>query len=401
MAKFLFSRIKDGHLYVGPSPAVKKQIGQSKFFPAKLYFQDSVVYVSASNDPSLPVGSEVTYINGKAMYSIKKELLDYIVSDGNIKTKKNYVLDNYFHLYYRLIFGEQEQFRVAYKDSLGKTGIMRPIAALHERDFPKIKENVDTGKLLQLSFKNQTAIFTIKTFDKAELNDRKENFPTFLERSFAEIKQRKCKNLVLDLRGNGGGRDLYGSLLYSYLIRRTSAYYKDLYASTTDLPFKKFSDSVSSYNNLNKSMLVRASRHGVQGYRLKKKAHPNLKKIKPKKNHFKGQVWVLTNGLSFSTTSEFCSVMKRHNRARFVGEETGGAYEGNSGMTFMWVLPNTGIPISFGLIEYDLGEPANNSMIGRGVIPDYTVKPTIKQLLSGEDVEMEFVLKKIADGGNK
>ena len=58
--------------------------------------------------------------------------------------------------------------------------------------------------------------------------------------------------------------------------------------------------------------------------------HPNLGIQQPSQPNFSGQVVVLMNGGSFSTTCEFLSNLHDRKRAIFVGEEAGGGYFGNS-----------------------------------------------------------------------
>jgi hypothetical protein len=54
------------------------------------------------------------------------------------------------------------------------------------------------------------------------------------------------------------------------------------------------------------------------------------------------------------------------------------------------ILPNTGIRVRIPLVRYSMavsGYPPD-----RGIIPDYPFSPTIQDLLSGKDVELDFVI---------
>jgi C-terminal processing protease CtpA/Prc len=93
----------------------------------------------------------------------------------------------------------------------------------------------------------------------------------------------------------------------------------------------------------------------------------------PRAPVFTGRLWILIDGGTFSTAAEFCSVARSLKRGTFIGEETGGTYEGNTSGTFaILTLPHTGIRAIVPLVRYRLAvtPPAHP---GRGIIPDYAV----------------------------
>ena len=164
------------------------------------------------------------------------------------------------------------------------------------------------------------------------------------------------------MRENGGGRDVYGSLLYSYLTDKPFPYYRSLALKTKILSVED---------------------------------HPNLKIQKPSDNNFKGNVFVLTTGMSFSTTSEFCAIAKSNNRAVFIGEETGGGYYGNNSGDFEdVVLPNTKIVVTIPTKKYIMDVKAV-VLKDRGIIPDFEIQPEIGDIINKRDKSIEFVLQLI------
>ena len=121
--------------------------------------------------------------------------------------------------------------------------------------------------------------------------------------------------------------------------------------------------------------------------------HPNWGTQQPNKPHFAGKVYILINGNSFSTTSEFLSHAHARKRAEFIGEESGGGYYGNtSGPGAFISLPNTKLQAYVPLMGYYMAV-RDYKAASRGVVPDHPVKYTIDELLTGSDKELALALE--------
>ena len=127
------------------------------------------------------------------------------------------------------------------------------------------------------------------------------------------------------------------------------------------------------------------------------------KLIKPQKEYFKGNIYILIDGWSFSGASDFCAIAhyNAHDRITFIGEETGGAYNGNnSGDWLKLILPNTQIQVSIPIRSYLLAV-FDYPYFDRGVIPDFKVIPDIEDILKSKDTQLEFTLKLIERRSSK
>lgn len=173
--------------------------------------------------------------------------------------------------------------------------------------------------------------------------------------------------MVIDLRGNGGGRDDYGALLFSYL---------------TNQPFRYFSSvSTTSYQ-------VKSADNDLLGWQ------------QPNDNPYSGKVVFLTDGRCFSTTADFCAIAKRNNRGVFVGEETGGAFYGNtSGQTSNCKLKNSLIGITIPRFKY-VNAVLEIQEQGRGVKPDFPVVFSVQDLLQRNDRLLQKALE-VVGGVNR
>jgi C-terminal processing protease CtpA/Prc len=126
-------------------------------------------------------------------------------------------------------------------------------------------------------------------------------------------------------------------------------------------------------------------------YRMVK--HPNWGMQQPSQPGFTGKVYILINGNSFSTTSEFLSHAHARKRAEFIGEESGGGYYGNtSGPGAILTLPNTKLQAYVPLMGYYMAV-RNDKAANHGVVPDHAVKYTIDELVAGNDKELALALE--------
>jgi hypothetical protein len=84
------------------------------------------------------------------------------------------------------------------------------------------------------------------------------------------------------------------------------------------------------------------------------------------------------------------SILKNAQRADFIGEESGGTMEGNTSLGYVRLtLPNTKIRIEIPLTKTGL---AVEFIKGRGVLPDYYIKPKIEDVIDGVDTELSFTM---------
>ncbi len=102
----------------------------------------------------------------------------------------------------------------------------------------------------------------------------------------------------------------------------------------------------------------------------------------------------MINGYSFSASSILSTQLQANNRAVFVGEETGGAYNGTvAGIYKMYLLPASKIKIRIGLMQIEA--PFKQQPDGFGNKPDVEILPTVKDRRLGKDPELDWILNDI------
>ena len=107
------------------------------------------------------------------------------------------------------------------------------------------------------------------------------------------------------------------------------------------------------------------------------------------KDHYNGRLWVLIDGATFSSAALFTAALKEQcSQAKFIGRETAGAQEGCNGLTIQHLtLPYSKIRIDFPLAR--LASVAKSYKKGRGIIPDYPVTYTAKDVVAGNDCDLQ------------
>jgi len=86
--------------------------------------------------------------------------------------------------------------------------------------------------------------------------------------------------------------------------------------------------------------------------------------------------------------------LKSSTRTTFVGEETGGAYNGTvAGIMPSVKLPNSDIKITIGLLV--VAPFHKTTLEGRGIFPDKEIVPTIVDYINGKDPELDWILEDI------
>ncbi len=403
----LTHQIHCGHTSFAMSKGWSKFIKNKRIPSFPLYVKlwgDTVVVTGNINlkDPVIKRGTLLTSINGIRNHELIEKMFQYLPLDG-YSDNVNYVrLSNNFPYYHRNIFGIFKNYQIGFIDSAGKerTALLPMYNPFPDTSgkkqkkaqSPKVprqkfkKEQRESYRMLEIDSSMQTAFLFLHTFSNGEGR----HLRSFIKRSFEKIKQQQIKNLIIDLRSNGGG-DVTMYVKLTQFIRHTIFKISDSsYSVAKNLaPYTSYIRH-GFFNNIGLLFVTKKHRDGNYhfGYWERHVFHPKIT------NHFNGKVHVLTNGPTFSASTLFCNAVKGQSNVTIVGEETGGGWHGNSGI----MIPEIILPITklrvrlplFKLVQFN-HVPKN----GRGVSPDIFVPPTVDGVRKNIDRKMEIVKEMI------
>ncbi len=115
---------------------------------------------------------------------------------------------------------------------------------------------------------------------------------------------------------------------------------------------------------------------------------------------YRGRLYVLTNAGSYSASTCFPAAIVRNRRGVVVGRETGTAYHYMTALKSASIrLPNSGFQFSVPLVRLVYDTTRNERIpYGRGVLPDYPVDLTRRELFEAPDSILQYALRLIAEG---
>ncbi len=397
---YVIAKIKCGHTSVRASKAASRYNSlRDSSFPlfVKIWPDTAVVTMNLNRrDSDVSRGVILKSIENRPMDFVVDSLFTYLSADGNNTTHKYQTLSNgsNFRSMYAVVFGVNSQTKVTYIDSTErlKTSsitLFKPAPdSLRSFNMPKLSRS-QRKKLQRESVRNLKVDSTLNTaFMEVNSFTKGNGLRKFFRRSFRSLQNDDIANLVVDMRGNGGGSVVLSNLLTKYIANKPFKIADSLYAIKRSSRYGKYQE----HRLINWLFLV---------FFTRKKSDHNYhfaffenKYFKPKrKHHFSGTTYILTGGNTFSAASLFTKSLIKQDDVIVVGEETGGGAYGNTAWLIPDVtLPNTGVRFRLPLFRMIIDKDAQK---GRGVMPEVEVLPTVNSIRSGVDFKMEKVKEMI------
>lgn len=399
----LADNVKDGHLTIH----YPKMDTIPPMFPLLLKILDGKFYTD-TDDFDIPVGSEIIAIDNIDGEQLLTLMLKYAPSDGFNLTKKYRQIESEFGILHYYEFGEKNNYVVKYEvpdgtiktsniksqafESIGKRNIYRNsyFSSYHKNRAEHFEKKIHQKMpfVYYLDTIN-TAVLTVNSFgiDPKEFKDA-------LVAIFAEIRKKKVDNLIIDIRQNNGGYRINAINLFSFIT--TQPFQQRISESiiTTTLPEKEYViHSLSDYGDFCENYFASAEK-GADRWVLREDHARN--EMTPYKKPYKGKVFVLIGGITYSAGSAFALSAKNSSSITLAGEETGGGYYFHTGQyPALYELPNSKIVVRMSMVKIDHYVEDKSVSPGNGILPDFEVKLTPTDLMNGKDTQLDFIIKQI------
>ncbi|MGN7786544.1 S41 family peptidase [Niabella sp. 22666] len=395
--------IKDVHLNLRWSADNGKEaIKATRFFPLPVLIERERMFVN-TKETSLPFGSEIIAVNHQPVASILNKMSPQIYADGYIKTATDRFFGE-FQTAFSLNNYDCKTYVIDYKEASGKEVKQATLSSKNASEGTHSSRHAFFPvNILQRSFliysdfddHTRSAVLTVNSFNLNESYAYKE-FSNF----FREVNKRGYKNVIIDIRSNGGGNPNISALLYSFISLKPFRNIFNYRTRTIDIAYpeyaitngRKMSDEdIQDQKNFLYQRYDKDDKTGfyIGNTRLRE---GQLENFPPDKDAFKGNVYVLTGGGTVSAATYFASLVQKNNRGLIVGKETGSGENATTAAWFLtYELPGTKSVLTVPMSElYFFNAVADK---GRGVMPDkeLPIEQFINYMKDGKDPEMTFV----------
>ena len=397
----IVTKIGCGHTFMNLPSATVASLNESTYFlPLNIFYAHEQLYINELffNDFKIPKGSKLVSINGLAASTITQKLFTYISADNNTATYKRRLLKYVFRDFYHIVFPPSATYTLCFETNHTTrcetiAGVTKArIDSYQAQQAAKSNKPIES-KVLSFSIVNKTtAVLKIPSFQDDRIRKGGQAYKLFIDSTFQVLAKRHITNLIIDIRGNVGGSSGNAAILQAYLVDKPFKVDQYMELKTFPLRYVKFPGMTNSEGK--EIALKEADFTKMANGHYRKKAYPGLDTIAPQGPFFKHTVYVLIDGLVSSEGSALAALIHHAKRGLFIGEETGGGYNGcTAGLIGQVTLPNSRLNVTlpvFKIVRYEDEQNEN-----RGVRPHHLITLSATDILDGNDLAMAKALQLI------
>lgn len=387
----LMAKIKDGHTATDRG-IIRNLLNNRLVIPFTIFKINSDYFINNSSNKEYKklIGSKILKINGKKIQEIVSILKQHIHLEGFNETGLNFRFKQFPFYYY--LYDNETSFNVELVDETNLQKVIK-VNGIEYSEFLK-NTTINLEPITEEFRKDNTAILTVNSFESGYSETERIKSEKQIDLFFEKINQLKIKNLIIDLRNNGGGAPETGNYLFSYLISKPY-YYMDYVGSKflTTEKFKKYASYPENIENIDSisTKLI----NGLHCFtETAGEDYWHFEKQQNKTNYYKGKLSVIINGGCFSTSGHFLAMLRNNKIGKFYGEYSQGSnYSNSGGQSF--VLPYSKTLVWIPTFQYKVRTP-NFIYDKKGIKPDIEILSIPEDFKTNYDRQMNFVLKEIS-----
>ncbi|WP_347218396.1 S41 family peptidase [Chryseobacterium sp.] len=386
----LMTKIKDGHTAVDRTQ-ITTLLKDRLVFPFSIYkIKDNYYLNQSGNENQSFVGSKIVRINKIPISVVVDQIQKYIHLEGENETGLNTKF-KIFPFYY-FIYNPTETFEIEYINSKNRRNKSIVKGITYDSFTKSTTENIEP-----LSTKFETdnlAILKFHSFENGYNESNRKIAEHQLDIFFSKLDNLKTKNLIIDMRDNGGGSAEIANYLFSYLIDQPYYYFDYVGAKYNSVKgWKKYAQNPENIEEIN--LKETKVKNGLNCFtETDGDDYWWFEKQQNKPNFYKGKISVLINGGCFSTTGHFLALMREYKIGTFFGEYSQGSNYSNSGGQ-AFILPYSKIRVWIPTLQYKMRTP-NFKTDPKGIKPDLEIEIQPNDLKTKFDRPMDFVIKRIS-----
>ena len=365
---------RDGHTSVRWETNLNEVNSRGKRFPAfRLSFDNGRFLIAAARDRTI-IDHELVAVNGTPALDFLRPILDRCSGETLGFRAARFIEDEPFWYYLTNLFGAGTPYTLKLRDARGQE---REVA-LETWNYPAYRAFRDQdggepfwpnrqGTRVEFFDSGATAHFLYEAFHFSAEEKKK------IDHVFDEVKAKGSRNLIIDLRDNGGGMNTMAEYIFRYLYagRFRSFGQIRIKASWQVLPLLAWWAKPVDFV--------------LRGHVI---THTNPEISGPRPDSFfAGRVYLLVNGGTFSMASGFATMIRDYRVGTILGYETGGMPV-TFGGPYHFTLKHSRIPCNVAWTQFfpPMSWPGDDE---HGVIPDV---PLSAQTLAAFKAERDPVL---------
>lgn len=311
------------------------------------------MFVKASVGNCVPYDSEILSINGISAKEMVEKMLTF--AGGEREFFRLTMIDNNIMGLFHMLFAASEydikyvapnskeakcvKLQAVEADKLNDGLVLSPkilkLMEEHGGDQPYTFRIIDGRKVAVMNF---DACVDVK------------GMQVFADSMFTVLREQSIKDLIIDVRYNGGGNSNVGDVLLKYIAPK---------------PFVQYGKTLVKVTPT--TIALTGNRYEKPDTHIIPENQSSRHEPLPMAQRFAGNVYLLTSHTTFSSASSFAWAFKEAGCGTVIGEETGGMSV-HYGDVIGFRLPNSGLAVNVSHKRFWL--PGANENDIHGVIPD-------------------------------